>query len=384
MPKTTVLNRVLYESETTDTETISGGTDTGEDCNSDTREPNESTALISGLLASIDNMETSIIHMTRSTTARLDLFTTPPPKIISLAEDCQLSHEDLLHELRSVRQQLFSTYQALGRALGQLSASNVHCTSVQHELDDIRQRLDDPMKTKKRGSKKIKSRFLTSKNFRREFDREEEDHKEQERVAAEKQNDAENPERARRVAEDSLNRNFTGRLASYKKDDLRSLAIAISLSDKGTNNQLQSRIEARFKAYPDLQKNSRFSGLFNKVPRSQKTHPNTAEEANVMDSTRHSSEKSSCEGGDKDHRSPSPPAAAIPATHPHPPPIPTRQLPIIAPQAIPTPQPIYAPYPVANPHTTAFPGHFYNPHPQPYLQYPPTNYNFYSFHNPGP
>ena len=46
---------------------------------------------------------------------------------------------------------------------------------------------------------------LLDKDYRRELDREEKDRKEQERAAAEKKKDPENPERARRVAEDSLN-----------------------------------------------------------------------------------------------------------------------------------------------------------------------------------
>ena len=65
-----------------------------------------STVPISGLMASIDSMERSVTHMTRSSTARLELYTTPRPKITSFEEDRRLSHEGLLHELRSVGQGL--------------------------------------------------------------------------------------------------------------------------------------------------------------------------------------------------------------------------------------------------------------------------------------
>jgi hypothetical protein len=73
---------------------------------------------------------------------------------------------------------------------------------------------------------------------------------------------------ARQIAEDALNRDFTGRMAAYKKDDLRALAIAISTSDKGTNAEILARIEGHFEQHPDLKRNSRFSSLFNKPVRS--------------------------------------------------------------------------------------------------------------------
>ena len=50
----------------------------------------------------------------------------------------------------------------------------------------------------------------------------------------------------------------------YKKDNLRALAIAIGVFDKGTNAELIARIEGHFEQHPDLKHNSRFLGLFNK------------------------------------------------------------------------------------------------------------------------
>jgi hypothetical protein len=328
-------------------------------------ELNESAVPILGLMVSIANMESSIIHMTHSVTARLNLYTTAPPKVILLKEDCEHSHEELLHELQSVRQQLFSTYQALGCALGQLSASNAHCTSIQRELGDIHTRLDNVTKKREEGSKKTKSWFPTSRNLCGEFDHEEEEREEHEHVATEKgrQKEAETAKHAHCVAEDSPNQDSMGQLASYKKDDLRLLAIALSLNDKGTNNELQSHIDAHFKAHPDVQKNSQFSGLFNKGSHHQKSHPNIADIG--ADNTIDSSEESGGEGSGEGQPSPPPPPPAIPATCPHPHPIPTQQATFV-------PQPtIHAPHSIANPHT-------------PYLQYPPNQYNYYSLDNPGP
>jgi hypothetical protein len=53
----------------------------------------------SGLIASLANIEDNIIHMTRSATAKLDLFMVAPPKVVSLEEDCMLSPDAMLTEL---------------------------------------------------------------------------------------------------------------------------------------------------------------------------------------------------------------------------------------------------------------------------------------------
>ena len=92
----------------------------------------------SRFLATYANLESQVAHMTHSISARHNLHTVEPPKIVSLKEDCKLSHEDLLKELQSVRQQLQYTYQACGCALGLLSAANAHCTMVCQELSTVR------------------------------------------------------------------------------------------------------------------------------------------------------------------------------------------------------------------------------------------------------
>ena len=114
------------------------------DCN--VQEDNPSPSLdpkVSGLLISIANMETSVIHMTRSASARLDLFTAAPPKIVSVEKDRRRSPNEMFNELCMLQEQLTSTYQALGRTLGQLSAANAHCTSIHRELGHVCQELEN-------------------------------------------------------------------------------------------------------------------------------------------------------------------------------------------------------------------------------------------------
>ncbi|KAH9955192.1 hypothetical protein BJV74DRAFT_790851, partial [Russula compacta] len=124
--------------------------------------------------------------------------------------------------------------------------------------------LENATKKKIQGSRKIKARFLTAANLCEEFNHKdmEQQVQEQNTKEKEKKKEAETAERTLHVADDALHCNFSGRLASFKKDDLRALAITLSLSDKGTNAELLSHINDCFKENQELQKNSRFSGLF--------------------------------------------------------------------------------------------------------------------------
>ena len=219
---------------------------------------------LSGLMKSLANLENDIIHMTRSTSSRLNLFRVAPPKVVSLEEDSQLSSDARLQEIRQLHQQLMGAYQALGCAMAQLSASNAHCTTIHRELDHVRRQLDHATKKKERGSKKIKARFLTSRSLRAEFDKEDAERKERERVAKEKsrQKEAERVEINRQIMADGRDRIFTGSISSYKKKDIQGLALALGLADTGTVEELKTWIAAKFDEHPELKENDRFVGLF--------------------------------------------------------------------------------------------------------------------------
>jgi hypothetical protein len=85
-------------------------------------------------------------------------------------------------------------------------------------------------------------------------------------VAAERQRQKETDaaEQDQQVAKDSINWIFISWISSYKKGDLRALAVVLVLSDKGTNSELTSRIKDHLDQHPELQSNQRFSGLFPK------------------------------------------------------------------------------------------------------------------------
>jgi hypothetical protein len=102
---------------------------------------------VSGFMAAFENLQTKIVHMTRSATGN-PVFTLDPPKVVPIKEDRNLSHEKLLHELRSVRRQLWCTHNALRHALGQANAAEAHCTFIKKELGDVKKQLDNARKSK--------------------------------------------------------------------------------------------------------------------------------------------------------------------------------------------------------------------------------------------
>jgi len=140
------------------------------------------------------------------------------------------------------------------------------------ELSTVRVQLDNATKKKERGSRKIKARWVTSDENRALFEAEEAERIEKEQVAAEKrrQKEAETALHERQVADDALHREFTGRISSYKKNDLQALSIALGISDKGTNVELTTWIRDHFDQHPESWENPRFSGLTVTTRASQK------------------------------------------------------------------------------------------------------------------
>ena len=75
--------------------------------------------------------------------------------------------------------------------------------------------------------------------------------------------DKDEANRLARIKEDTVSKQFTGSLTSYKrKDDLVVLAGALELSTEGTVAELTLRIKAHLIAHPELASSDWFSGLF--------------------------------------------------------------------------------------------------------------------------
>jgi hypothetical protein len=86
-----------------------------------------------------------------------------------------------------VRLQLRGVYQDLGDSVSQLGAANAHCTSAQRELGFVRRQLDSARKKRERSSKKIKARFMTSRDLRAQFDQDDAERRERAEAAADRQ-----------------------------------------------------------------------------------------------------------------------------------------------------------------------------------------------------
>ena len=226
----------------------------------------------SGLMTALMQLESRVPYRTRGATsaqAASGESQMVSLKVSSLEEDRALSHEDLFGELRLVRRELRGVYQGLGDAVSQLSAANAHCTAIHRELGSVRRQLESTKKKRERGSKKIKARFVTSRDLRAQFNQDNAERQERADAAAERQRqkEADAAEQDLQVVEDGMNRIFVGQLSSYKKGDLRALAIALVLSDKGTNAELMTRIKDHLDEHPEIQSNQRFSALFPKQNR---------------------------------------------------------------------------------------------------------------------
>ena len=83
---------------------------------------------------------------------------------------------------------------------------------------------------------------MTSRDLREWFGEEDAALKEHDHIAEErqKQKEIETAEHEHHVADHASNHVFTSRMSSYKKNDFWALAMALGLSDKGTNMELSS------------------------------------------------------------------------------------------------------------------------------------------------
>ena len=111
---------------------------------------------------------------------------------------------------------------------------------------------------------KVNAQFVASQGLWVQFDQRDADLKEREWFAAEmlKKREAENTAQLHQIANDALHHVFTDCISTYKKGDLHALAMALGLSNQGTNSELSSHIQAHFDTNQDLQENPRYSGLF--------------------------------------------------------------------------------------------------------------------------
>jgi hypothetical protein len=123
----------------------------------------------SGLMTALMQLESGVLHRTRSVTSAASGEQMVSLKVMSLEEDRALSHEDLFGELCLVRHELQGIYQGLGDAVSQLSAANAHCTAIHRELGSVRRQLESTKKKREQGSKKIKAHFVTSRDLHAQF-----------------------------------------------------------------------------------------------------------------------------------------------------------------------------------------------------------------------
>lgn len=204
-------------------------------------------------------------YSTRSTSSSTSLFCTTP-KYLSLMEDQQKSHQELVEEVRHLRNQVNGLVSTISMQAAELGASNAHCTIIKRELGEVRTQLENMRAKKNRGSNKIKGRILTLPDMKAAFDAQEVVRLEKEKADQEKeaQKASEALVRNAQITQDIVLKTFDKPLTSYKrKDELVTIAGALKILATGTNPELFSRIKDHLTANPQLEQIDRFAGLFN-------------------------------------------------------------------------------------------------------------------------
>ena len=204
-------------------------------------------------------------YSTRSMSSSTSLFHTTPT-YLSLMEDQQKSHEELVEEVRGLRNQVNGLVHTVSMQAAELRASNAHCTIIKRELGEVRTQLENMRAKKNRGSNKIKGRILTLPEMKAAFDAQEVVRLEKEKADQEKEAQKASDVLARtaQITQDIVLKIFDKPLTSYKrKDELVTIAGALKILATGTNPELFSRIKDHLTANPHLEKIDRFAGLFN-------------------------------------------------------------------------------------------------------------------------
>ena len=176
------------------------------------------------------------------------------------------SHHDLQEELYSLRKHIHLLCNALQVQDSLKRAADAHCTIMKRTVSDLRMQLTNMKKQTNHGSTKVKAWFLTLPELKDSFEVEEAERAERQRITADKdsQKAAEQAEREAQIQEEASGKIFELPLNSYKcKDDLRTIARALNLSDHGLKvADLTESIRTHLDEHPELQNNPRFSSLF--------------------------------------------------------------------------------------------------------------------------
>jgi hypothetical protein len=176
----------------------------------------------------------------------------------------QMTRDEMAVELRKLCFKSKLLENEVSSLQAQLTASNAHCTIMTRAASEAQSELATNRK-KTRRSVKTKSRFVTHPELKEAFEAEKAEKAAQAKEAAEKEAEKAVQEAARvsRIQEETVSKNFTGGLSSFKKkDDLIILAGALGLETDGTIPILTARIRTHLDEHPELAQSQRFAGLF--------------------------------------------------------------------------------------------------------------------------
>ncbi|KAG2032667.1 hypothetical protein BDR03DRAFT_1015018 [Suillus americanus] len=206
----------------------------------------------------------SLITRSISTGLQFEFGPASLPAVLSYDDVMNGDHADLWRSIQFLYGQNKSLFEMYSMQSARLTAAEAHCTLASHQISMLNQWLANKTQKKRQKSKKINARFVMHPELREAFEAEEIERIEKEKVDAEKaaQKKAENDVRLSRIEEDIKMKVFDGSLSSYKrKDDLVTIAGALSLPRDGTMIELTAQIKEHLAGNPDCASQPRFAGL---------------------------------------------------------------------------------------------------------------------------
>ena len=158
----------------------------------------------------------------------------------------------------------------------QRDTANTHAVVLRRENNDLKQKLNTKAESSRRKKGlRTKGELLTSLEARERLAQEaaERDAKQKKRDEAQKRREDKAVER--QIQRDAMNGNETymGTLSSKNKAELEDIAHALGLPEKGLKADLIERIKTHLNGNPELQNDSRFSGLYPGRSRSSRILP---------------------------------------------------------------------------------------------------------------
>lgn len=194
-------------------------------------------------------------------------------------------NEVLRCSLATLQAQVLKESNAQKLAEATEAAAKAHCALRAHENEVLLEQLNKKSQKKWHTNVHTDARCPTAPEYKAAFEAEECDHLTKEKAASDKAAQKETAlcERNLEWHRNAVFKTFDTPLGLYKKkDNLRDIAVALSLDDDGTIVELTAHIKDALEKSPQHALNPRFTALYSTGRHTCKTHKGDASASNTM------------------------------------------------------------------------------------------------------